>query len=167
MNLRSNYTVIVFLVGLMIISCAKRKPATETFVGAIGYCGSEKLGEFDVSLNPSAKQPGLYNLKIVTLSLAVPGGAYVRMALANSNLEYSEKVQYARISPNRVLYDGLVSPQELDAYDLIVIAPWKGGQSTFLTSVSGEDEAICRVPSRDPNSNTVLPTGGTASGSYR
>ena len=139
-------------VVFLLAHCAKRKPTPDTFPGALGFCGNERLGEFDVVLNPSVKRPGLYDLKIVTVNVATPGGSYVRVALANEKLEYSEKVQYARIKTDRILYEGFVSPQELEAYSLIVIAPWKGGQSTFLTSLSEEDEAICRLPSTEPNS---------------
>src|SRR5678815_5253402 len=106
---RSKKFIIVTLALLSVLNCAPRKRVRQNFQGALGYCGNNKLGDFDVVFNVKKGTPGFYELKVVTVNTAQPGGSYVRMALVNENAEYVELVSYARIQPDKVLYQGTVT----------------------------------------------------------
>ncbi len=93
----------------------------------------------------------MFELGIVTIRSAVYGGQYVRVALANKDLQYEELVTASLIKDNKTIFTGVVSPLQLDTYTVIVIAPYRGG-TNFLNTASEDDEAICQIPSRDPNS---------------
>lgn len=146
--------ILVLILSLYSVSCAKRTARRALFQAGVGYCSNPKLGEFDVVLTADKGTPGLFALQVVTVSVAQAGGQYVRVALANSNLEYEEIVVAALIRPNEVLYEGFVTPQQLQVYDLIVMAPYRGGQGTIMSSQSQDDEAICQLPTRDTTGTT-------------
>jgi len=139
---------LLILMTALSVACAKRRPNRQVFSAGYGYCTNDKLGSFDVTLTVS-DQAGLYEMTIVTVKAAAYGGQYVRAALANQDLQYEELVNATLIKDNKTLYSGYVTPEQLDAYTVIVIAPYKGG-TDFLNAESEDDEAICQIPSRDP-----------------
>ena len=144
----SRFISIAFLSSLVfMVGCAKPKAARAVFQAGYGYCTNEKLGSFDVTLSVS-DQTGLYELDIVTVKAAAYGGQYVRVAFANQQLQYDELVNASLIKDNKTLFQGYVTPEQLDVYTVIVIAPYRGGD--FLNSESQDDEAICQIPSREP-----------------
>jgi len=143
---------LTIVAALLLTSCAKPKAKRQVFAAGYGYCTNEKLGSFDVTLAVS-DEPGLYELTIVTAAAAAYGGQYVRVALANQQLQYDEIVNASLIQSNKTLFQGYVTPEQLDVYPLIVIAPYRGGD--FLNSQSEDDEAICQVPSREPTDEST------------
>ena len=126
------------------------------FSQGIAYCSNPKLGQFDVTLSRDKNQPGLYALQINTLQLAQYGGNYVRIAIANEDLKFEELALNTLATPGAPLYEGYLTAVQLQKFDLLVIAPFRGQNSSILSSVSQGDEAICDLPTTD---NTTVNSG--------
>src|SRR5688572_15488546 len=109
----SRFRNIVFLAVLLAVGtgCAKRVGKKQVFQAGLGYCGNSRLADFDVMLARSEEYPGNFSLRIVVINVNKPGGAYVRAALANKNMDVHEIVQNKLLREGRVLFDGIITRQ--------------------------------------------------------
>src|SRR5688572_10691789 len=140
--------IILAVVLATSMGCAKRVGKKQVFQAGLGYCGNSLLADFDVMLARSEEYPGNFSLRIVTINVNKPGGAYVRAALANKNMDVQEIVQNKLLRENQVLFNGIITREQLELYDLLVIAP-RRGSGGILDGESEGDEAICELPTRD------------------
>lgn len=152
MKHRVTFQTILVLVALLIIGCGNRFVKRAVFSSGINYCSNPKLGEFDVTLVRDKNNPGFFAFRINTLNTTQYGGQYVRVAIANADLQFEELVFNSLASQGATLYEGHLSPVQLQKYNLLVIAPYRGGQTSIMSSSSENDEAICQLPTTDNSS---------------
>lgn len=153
--------LITWLVLVPFLSCGKRRAEQPAiFNEGVGLCGNILMGDFDVILQRSTSYPGLFKFTVITITAVAAGGQYVKLAITNKNEEYVELAPYRLLRPNTVLYSGYLEREDLELYDLMVIAPYVPGAIGFFNSESNRDEVICEIPTTDTSATSTTTSQG-------
>lgn len=150
MNTLRSITTLVLVLGLL-VSCGKRTKSTQSSVGGSGICFNNQLAQFNIYLDPAEEKPGFFRLTLETIAAAQAGGELVTVTLANKNLQTETVVPSKRLVVGEVLYEDYLTQTDLDLYNLVLVTPYKSGQSSVLSAESDGREVVCNMPRNGVN----------------
>lgn len=147
-------TVLVFALALSLTSCSKKKK--EQLQSNFGYrvCDDSRdvgdmqtpsLGSFDVYLQKSTSNPGMYELFLYVVQPATSGDIVAFTVSSSQTGGYKTMVpEIVLDGPEQEISVGYLSAQEVQLYDVLAITPAQPGVS--FAEQSSSQANFCYIP---------------------
>lgn len=162
-------TALVFTLALSLTSCSKKKK--EVLQSSFGYrtCDNSMdigdnqtpgIGQFDVYLQKSSSNPGMYELFLTVIQPANSGDIVSITVFSSQTNGYKQMVsQIVLDGPDQEINVGMLSTQEANLYDIIAITPFDG--TTSVAFQSSQQANFCYIPqigeNNQPGDQTSVP----------